>query len=89
MSDLRIPYPLDNYIGVLIASVAQKTIEAKQVTDQALAMLNCIGTDEAIEAAMGMETGKDYGYHLKGLLTTQKAALDSLVSDVVKIDKGV
>lgn len=89
MADLRIIYPLDNYIGSLIAKVAQVTIEAKQLTDEALALLNCIGTDEDIETAMGMAHDLLYGYHLKGLLVTQKAALDSLVSDVVKIDKGL
>lgn len=89
MADLRIIYPVDNYIGAMIAEVAQTLNAAKQKTDQALAILNCIGTDEEVETAMGMAPGLLYGYHLKGLLTTQKASLDSLASDIVKIDKGL
>jgi hypothetical protein len=90
MADLRIPYETqNNYLGMLIAQVAPTIYEAIQKTNQVLGILTCIGTDADVETALGMAHGFDYGYHLRGLLVTQKASLESLASDVVKIDKGL
>ena len=89
MADLRLPYSVDNPVGAVIAKVAQATLEAKHLTDQALALLTCIGEDVDIETALGMAHDLLYSYHLKGLLNTQKTALDSLCTDIPKIDKGL
>jgi len=90
MPDLRIPYAVaDNYLGQKIGQMVAEFNTAYNSTLQIIRILNCIGTDEDVETALGMAHGLDYSYHLKGLLATQKTAMDSLASDIVKIDKGL
>lgn len=90
MADLRIPYTVaDNYLGQRIAQMVAEFNTAYNSTLQIIRILGCIGTDEDIENALGMPHALDYAYHLNGLLATQKTAMDSLASDIVKIDKGL
>lgn len=90
MADLRIPYVVENnYLGQRIAQMVAEFNTAYNSTLQIIRILACIGTVEDIETALGMAHGADYAFHLNGLLATQKTAMDSLASDIVKIDKGL
>ena len=96
MADLRIPYVMaDNYLGQKIAEMVADFNASYNSLQQVMRMIGAAGDDTELETALGMphtigeEIPSDYGYHLRGLLTTQKAAFDSLATDIGKIDKGV
>ncbi len=89
MADTRIIYPVDNYLGAVLAEAVGKFNEARNKLHQIQDMVGAIGDDPDVETAMGMAHDLYYAYSMKEIIAGALTAMDNAAPGMTRLDKGL